>query len=173
MCGKQFKSQKSSLNTTGMSILKEIFLAPCVTQPPPPAWKPPPWFPRQSPSHLKLWLSGHRICMVSLWCIPEYNPTDCKINLIAQLCLRDFNKKCMIQAAMNRNIKLSLPLLFLDVLLDHLGSQLLAHLHDYEAQLPSWPFLPPPSTWCASWPPRQAPPPSFPWCPPWPVKLTV
>ena len=32
----------------------------------------------------------HRICMVSLWCIPEYNPRDCKINLSAQLCLRDF-----------------------------------------------------------------------------------
>ena len=64
----------------------------------------------------------HRICMVSLWCIPEYNPKDCKMNLSAQLCLKNFNKKCMIQAAMNRNIKLCRPLLFLDVLLDHMIS---------------------------------------------------
>ena len=41
----------------------------------------------------------------------------------------------MIQAAMNRNIKLCQPLLFLD--------QLLGHLHDYDAVLPSrWPFPP-------------------------------
>ena len=117
----------------------------------------------------------HRICMVSLWYIPEYNPRDCKMNLWAQLCLKNFNQKCMIQAAMNRNIKLCRPLLFLD--------QLLGHLHDYDALLPSrWPFPPPPSTWCAPWParqapptwcapwpPRQAPPPSHPWCPPWAV----
>ena len=32
MCGKQFKSQKHSLNITGMSTLKMIFLAPCVTK---------------------------------------------------------------------------------------------------------------------------------------------
>ena len=130
----------------------------------------------------------HRICMVSLWYIPEYNPRDCKMNLWAQLCLKNFNQKCMIQVAMNRNIKLCRPLLFLD--------QLLGHLHDYDALLPSrWPFPPPPSTWCAPWParqapptwcapwppchapstwcapwpPRQAPPPSHPWCPPWAV----
>ena len=47
------------------------------------------------------------------------------------------NYKCLIQAAMNRNIKLNRPLLLLDVLFDHLGHQLLGHLHDYEAQLPS------------------------------------
>ena len=42
----------------------------------------------------------------------------------------------MIQAAMNRNIKLCRPLLFLGVLLDHLGNQLLGYLHDYDALLP-------------------------------------
>ena len=36
-----------------------------------------------------------------------------------------------------RNIKLYRPLLFLDVLLDHLGNQLLGHLHDYDGLLPS------------------------------------
>merc|ERR1711936_68811 len=77
----------------------------------------------------------HRICMVSLWCIPEYNPRDCKMNLSAQLCVKIFDKKCIIQAAMNRNIKLCRPLLFLDVLLDHLGNlfhrlPLLDLLHD-------------------------------------------
>merc|ERR1711978_750900 len=49
----------------------------------------------------------------------------------------------------NRNIKLCRPLLFLD--------QLLGHLHDYDALLPSrWPFPPPPS------------PPSPPYTPPGP-----
>ena len=37
---------------------------------------------------------------------------------------------------MNRNIKLCRPLLFLGVLLDHLGNQLLSHLNDYDALLP-------------------------------------
>ena len=54
----------------------------------------------------------------------------------------------------------------IDVLLDHLGNQLLGHLHDYDGLLPSrWPFPPPPFTWCAPWPARQAPPT---WCAPWP-----
>ena len=89
---------------------------------------------------------------------PFFFPRDCKMHLWAQLCLKNFNQKCMIQAAMNRNIKLCWPLLFLD--------QLLGHLHDYDALLPSrWPFPPPPSTWCAPWPARQAPPT---WCAPWP-----
>ena len=38
---------------------------------------------------------------------------------------------------MNRNIRLCRPLLFLGVLLDHLGNQLFGHLHDYDALLPS------------------------------------
>ena len=42
-------------------------------------------------SRLKLWLSGPPICMVSLWCIPEYNPRDYKMNPSAQLFLGDFN----------------------------------------------------------------------------------
>ena len=38
-----------------------------------------------------------------------------------------------------------------------------------EREFPLTPAGHAPSTWCAPWPPHQAPPPSHPWCPPWAV----